>query len=179
MNSLQFSLAFCLAFAFSGAGARAAEGLGPSSALFAPLPEGAYDQAPSGRAYETAMTRYEVLLDQRTSGDEVAVFFIPVLEDQVWTWQTDDGAVRRLARGLFRISFGSCLSGFCAEIDCRDAGWPTFECSDGQPRDMAAPDASTVTFGDVTYTRARPLSAEEGERATDDPGTATDGGARP
>jgi hypothetical protein len=153
MKKVQFTLAICLALSLSPEAAAAVEKHG----LFEALPENAYDQAPSAGAYETAMTRYEVALDRRSTGDEVAVFFIPVNEDQVWTWRSDGDAVRRLEKGLFRISVGSCLTGFCTEIECRDAGWPTFQCSDGTAREMAAPDFSTMIFGNETYTRMRPL----------------------
>jgi hypothetical protein len=165
MTKVQFVLAICLALSLSPEAAAAVEKHG----LFDALPENAYHQAPSTGAYETAMTRYEVALDRLSSGDEVAVFFIPASEDQVWTWRSDDDAVRRLEKGLFRISIGSCLTGFCTEIDCRDAGWPMFQCSDGITREMAAPDFSTMVFGKETYSRARPLFGDDQVRTEAEP----------
>jgi len=161
-----FAIGLTLVASFGSAGLAAG-----TPGLFDSLPQDAFDQAPSRGAYETAMTRYEVALDARSSGDHVAVFFIPVKEDQVWTWHSDAAAVRRLEKGLFRISVGSCLTGFCTEIECRDAGWPAFQCSDGRMRDMAAPDYTTMTFGNETFTREFPLS-EAGEDAGSAPAEA-------
>lgn len=169
MTNLQFALACWLALAAWPTTAGAAGDPFVPHALFQSAPGDIYDQGPSKGAYETAMTRYEVALSQRIAGDHVAVFFIPLNEDQVWTWHADDGAVRRLAKGLFRISVGNCVNGFCAEIDCRDAGWPSFECSDGTIRDMAAPDFSTIVFGGKTYSRARPLPGIDGTAAAETP----------
>lgn len=115
------------------------------------------------RAYETAMTRYEVDLANRLKPVQGAVFIIPEMQSQVWTWFSDDQAIRRIGRGDFRITKGNCLNGFCALVDCHDAGWPLFECSDGKARRMSAPDGDTLVFGDATYRRP------PGRRTADEP----------
>ncbi|MGN6548784.1 MAG: hypothetical protein ACTHJ3_02665 [Pararhizobium sp.] len=162
------SVAAILLFIFGVACARAADhavGSGAETTI-----QALFGDTHQTAAYETAMTRYEVDLANRLKPVQSAVFLIPQAQSEVWTWFSGDGgAVRRTGRGTFRITIGNCLRNFCSLVDCQDAGWPLFQCSDGATRRMSAPDGETVVFGEVTYRRPPDIGTVEAGRAEELP----------
>ncbi len=74
-----------------------------------------------------------------------------------WTWAAADGStVRRIDHGIFRLTYSERPGNLLVSIDCLDAGWPTFWCSDDRERQMSAPAPSTITFGGLEYRRVLP-----------------------
>jgi len=131
-------------------------GTAASAAAPAPVTEKFAVDAPQSLAYQVAMARYESIL-RTTPVRKAAVFVVPVEQGYRWTWTTSTTRLQRAGEGAFLISFDDCLSGFCRQVRCEDAGWPSFDCSDGKQRTMSVSDASTVVFDGVSYTRVTPL----------------------
>jgi hypothetical protein len=74
--------------------------------------------------------------------------------NEPWTWIAASGdSVRRIKPGMFKLSTGSYLGNWFFDIECLVVEWPTFACSDGRNRKMSAPDAETVIFDGIEYTR--------------------------
>ena len=113
-------------------------------------------------AFAKAMTRYRLTL---ATPDDPAVPLEPTLlpaEFRVRTWRAADGSLLQSfsnKRG-FRLTMGNFLSLLCAEVECTDAGWPVFKCTDGRERTMVAPDFVTAIFDGVTYLRLTGQSAQ-------------------
>ena len=81
-------------------------------------------------------------------------------------WEADDGStVRRMSDGSFRLEEWSQKSSWAQMIACYPAGWPNYDCSDGVPRSMSAPDLNTMNFGGQTFGRLLPTA----DPALDDP----------
>ncbi|WP_157019537.1 hypothetical protein [Mesorhizobium xinjiangense] len=110
--------------------------------------------------YVTAMMRYRAEQIGSTGPTPFAHRLITSsLPDPgtTWTWAANDGStVRRVDHGIFRITSSDRLGNLFVSIDCLDAGWPSFWCSDEREREMAAPDPSTIQFGGFEYKRVLP-----------------------
>jgi hypothetical protein len=106
--------------------------------------------------YAAAMARYRMVAEIAGFKPLAYPFLSPrnVIAKERWTWMAPDGSVaRRLRIGLFRINAADNLGNWFTDIECSDAGWPVFECSDGRTRRMSAPDSETMIFGGVEYKR--------------------------
>lgn len=110
------------------------------------------DASDQSRAYQIAMGRYEGRMLVRQAGS-IPLPIIPPAERFLFTWTGQSDQVQRLGQDLFRLSGNDCLSHFCRQVFCTKVAWPVFQCSDGRRREMSAPDAKTMIFGGVTYTR--------------------------
>ncbi|MBX3578192.1 MAG: hypothetical protein KF723_13380 [Rhizobiaceae bacterium] len=124
--------------------------------------------------YASASMRYRMGVDQLAGeaaplveADEPA-FFIP------WLWATPDGAtIRKLRDGSFVITSARLLGNWYAETRCFNAGWPAYYCDDETERLMSAPDAATLIFDDIVYSRAVPTTSVDTEPQTEIDGLVT------
>ncbi|MCT7378052.1 hypothetical protein [Chelativorans salis] len=124
-------------------------GPGEMAALYADRPSIVAD-------YAAAMSRYRMVAEVADFKPLAYPFLSSrsVIAKEPWTWMAPDGSVvRRLRIGLFRINAADSLGNWFTDIECVDAGWPVFECSDGRTRRMSAPDGETMIFGGVEYKR--------------------------
>lgn len=81
-------------------------------------------------------------------------------------WESETGSsIQRMPDGSFRLEEWSATAGWAQAIECFPAGWPNYDCSDGSPRAMSAPDLNTLNFGGETFRRLLPSS----DMALDDP----------
>jgi hypothetical protein len=81
-------------------------------------------------------------------------------------WESETGSsIQRMQDGSFRLEDWSGTVGLARAIACFPAGWPNYDCSDGLPRAMSAPDLNTLNFGGQTFRRLLPSS----DMALDDP----------
>jgi hypothetical protein len=106
--------------------------------------------------YAAAMTRYRTVAEVADFKPPAYPFLSPrsVIAREPWTWMARDGSVvRRLGIGLFRITAADNSGSWFTDIECAEAGWPLFECTDGRSRRMSAPDSETMVFGGVEYKR--------------------------
>lgn len=111
-------------------------------------------------AYQTAMGRYEVALEGDAAGAAGSGMLIRRPERFLWTWAGPQGRVQRVAPNVYVVGGDDCLGGFCTQIDCRNAVWPRFDCSDGRQRRMSAPDLDTMILDGITYRRLKPVSVQ-------------------
>lgn len=112
------------------------------------------DRPPLPAAYAVAMWRYRAATAGSAQG-------YPLVGGSAsrdpWTWTSVDGSVLyRLAPGSFRVTLSTAAGSLYIDIDCHDAGWPLFMCSDGRERQMKAPDFSTVIFDNIEFRRRSP-----------------------
>lgn len=107
--------------------------------------------------FATEMMRYRQELLARIDDASLATTLTPTrLSDEFrrWTWRSADGSLlQSFAGGDLRLTGGDCLARLCSEFGCSDAGWPTFQCSDGHRREMVVTDFKTIIFGDISYER--------------------------
>lgn len=81
-------------------------------------------------------------------------------------WESETGSsIQRMQDGSFRLEEWSAKARWAQTIICFPAGWPNYDCSDGLPRTMSAPDLNTVNFGGQTFRRLLPTA----DMALDDP----------
>lgn len=111
-------------------------------------------------SYALAMSDYRTLRSEMDGAFHMAGR-VAALDPKKWHWRSDGGgSVKRIGDGLFRLTEDNCLSALCSEVDCFAGIWPEFDCTDGQPRKMAAPDLGTVVFDGIVYTRSLPAVDE-------------------
>ena len=116
--------------------------------------------------HSTAMTQ------QRWRGESYRIWRSDQPFEIPFMWVADDGSsIRRMGDGVFRVTVASMYRDWFSLIHCHAAGWPMFYCSDGQERQMAAPDLATTIFDHVTYRRVLPrneaVSRAQGPLGTD------------
>ena len=107
--------------------------------------------------FATEMVRYRQELLAGIDDASLATTLTPTrLSDEFreWTWRSADGSLLQSFAGRdLRLTGGDCLTRLCSAFDCSDAGWPTFQCSDGHRREMLVTDFKTIIFGNISYER--------------------------
>lgn len=122
------------------------------AALYAQWPTIAAD-------YVTAMMRYRTAAEIERLPPRLYPFVMfdrPPLGGP-WTWTAANGShARRLQNGRLHLSLTDRLGNWFSEIDCLDAGWPVFVCSDGVKRVAAAPAPQLLVVDGVEFSRSLP-----------------------
>jgi hypothetical protein len=126
--------------------------------LYANTPETVADYASASMRFQLGATR-GLFSDARPlvpTGEPP--FFIP------WLWATPDGAtIRKLQDGTFVVTSARLLGNWYTAMRCYSAGWPAYYCEDSRERLMSAPDASTIIFDEVVYSRVMPRTSVDDE----------------
>lgn len=109
-------------------------------------------------AYTTGMARYRLQYSGPATQTGLAAPLEPRLlrpEFQQRTWRSSDGSLLQgfAGKGGFRLTTGNCVARICMAIECSEAGWPLYACSDGRKRKMSVNSFVTATFDGVTYRR--------------------------
>ena len=109
--------------------------------------------------YVTAMMRYRTAAEIERLPSQLYPFVMfdrPPLGGP-WTWTAANGShARRLQNGRLHLSLTGHLGNWFAEIDCLDAGWPVFACSDGIERVAAAPAPQLLVVDGLEFSRVLP-----------------------
>jgi len=107
-------------------------------------------------AYATGMARYRLQLMARTASLSLPLEPSALRpEFRQRTWRSADGSLLQgfAGKGGFRLTVGNCLARICAAIECSEAGWPVYACSDGRKRKMSVKSFVTATFDGISYQR--------------------------
>lgn len=162
MRRLAQALAMSIA-AFAASPTMAGTSASGRSLLLDPHQQGLaalYARSPAVAAdYVTAMMRYRTAADIEQLPPQLYPFIMlggPPLGGP-WTWTAANGShVRRLDNGQLHLSLTSRLGNFFAEIDCLNASWPLFVCSDGIKRVAAAPAPQLLVIDGMAFARILP-----------------------
>jgi len=114
------------------------------------------DESDLVTAYATGMARYRLQLMARTASLSLPLEPSALRpEFRQRTWRSADGSLLQgfAGKGGFRLTVGNCLARICAAIECSEAGWPVYACSDGRKRKMSVKSFVTATFDGISYQR--------------------------